>query len=329
MIRSVSFQSRVSRGSFRSLVPVLLASVCLITGAGVGFAKSPTAELEIRAPAGNSEIVIRTTKRLAGAIDSLTWNGREFINSFDHGRQLQSASNFDCGSRFTAETFNPTEAGSRRDGRGESSTSRLLHAVAEGASLQTTTQMAFWLNPGERSSGNLAKNQQPLSDHLLTKRVRIGFRDWPHVIEYRTTFSVPIGERHTYAQFEAVTGYMPPEFSQFWRLDLQQRKLLPLSDGPGEQSMPVILSTPGGGYAMGIYSPDQPSPGYRQAGYGRFRFPPQRVVKWNCVFRLRRDDGVPAGDYAFRNYIAVGDRETVRTSLLGVHDWFGRRNTKP
>src|SRR5687768_5976005 len=45
----------------------------------------------IRAPAGQSEIVITTTPRVAGAIHSLTWNGKEFIDSFDHGRQLQSA----------------------------------------------------------------------------------------------------------------------------------------------------------------------------------------------------------------------------------------------
>ena len=75
----------------------------------------------IRAMARNSEIVITTTSRLAGAIHSLTWNGYEFIDSADHGRQLQSASNFDAGLPLTAETFNPTEAGSRMDGAGRTS----------------------------------------------------------------------------------------------------------------------------------------------------------------------------------------------------------------
>ena len=76
-------------------------------------------DAQIRAKAGPSEIVITTTSRLAGAIHSLTWNGREFIDSADHGRQLQSASNFDAGSRITGETYNPTEAGSRFDGAGQ------------------------------------------------------------------------------------------------------------------------------------------------------------------------------------------------------------------
>ena len=89
-------------------------------------------DAQIRAKAGPSEIVITTTSRLAGAIHSLTWNGREFIDSADHGRQLQSAANFDAGSRFSPETFNPTEAGSRFDGAGPKSTS-VLHKAAEFA----------------------------------------------------------------------------------------------------------------------------------------------------------------------------------------------------
>src|SRR4051794_2385113 len=179
----------------------------------------PSGNAVIRARAGPSEIVITTTGRLAGAIHSLTWDGKEFIDSLDHGRQLQSAANFDCGRPFVPKVFNPTEAGSRRDGAGARSSSRLLRLSVEGPELRTTTQMAFWLTPGEKSEGRAALNDRPLSNHLLTKRVRIGHRNDSHVIEYEVTFAVPEGERHRYAQFEAVTGYMPPEFSRFWRYD--------------------------------------------------------------------------------------------------------------
>ena len=108
------------------LIPITL-TICSVADGG----ESPSGNSVIRSPALGSEIVITTTSRLAGAIHSLTWNGREFINSVDHGRQLQSAANFDLRSRFTGETFNPTEAGSRNDGAGETSTSRLLHIVAQ------------------------------------------------------------------------------------------------------------------------------------------------------------------------------------------------------
>jgi hypothetical protein len=175
--------------------------------------------------------------------------------------------------------------------------------------------MAFWLRPGQRSAGVLARNRTPLSDHLVTKRIRLGAHDDPHVIRYDVTFSIPVGESHQLAQFEALTGYMPAEFETFWAFDVEQRKLLPLDDGPGEQSRPVVLSTPSGSHAMGIYSPDQPAKGYEHAGYGRFRFAPQRVVKWNCVFRVRDEAEVPPGEYSYRCLVIVGDRETVEQSL--------------
>ncbi len=282
----------------------------------------PRSDLTIRRPAGSSEIVITTTSRLAGAVHSLTWNGQEFINSTDHGRQLQSASSFSSDGKHWAEAFNPTEAGSRVDGAGPTSTSRLLHSIATDAALQTSTQMAFWLYPGQKSEGHPAINTTKLSNHLLTKRVQIGLPDLPHVIRYDVTFTVPLNERHMFAQFEVLTGYMPEEFRLFWTFRPQTEELQPISDGPGEQPFPIVLSTESGSHAMGIYSPQQPSAGFENTGYGRWRFERERVVKWNTVFRVRHAAGIEPGEYSFRNFVVVGDRETVRTSLVELHRQF-------
>ena len=276
-------------------------------------------DAQIRAKAGPSEIVITTTSRLASAIHSLRWNGREFIDSADHGRQLQSASNFDAGSRITAETYNPTEAGSRFDGAGQKSTS-VLHALrAKGNELSTVSQMAFWLRPGKKSGDNLAKNKTLLSNHELKKIVRIGAHGLPHAIGYDVTFTIPKEEHHRYAQFEVVTGYMPPEFSKFWIYDLTKKKLLPLSDGPGEQPHPIIFSTPDTKHAMGVWSAQQPSKGFEQAGYGRFRFKTEKVVKWNCVFRKKHPAHVPAGDYSYRCYVLVGSLKDATDTMTALH----------
>ena len=283
------------------------------------LAQAPPGDAVVRAPAGKSEIVVTTTARLAGAIHSLTWGGKEFIDSFDHGRQLQSASAFDAGAvRFWAEAYNPTEAGSRRDGAGPTSSSKLLSLTAKGNKLSTTTQMAYWLAPGEKSSGHPARNHRVLSDIRLTKDVTLGIPDHPQVIDYRVTFHMPAKEKQHYAQFEALTGYMPAEFSTFWTLDPATGKRTALSDGPGEQSLPVILATPTGSHAMGVYSPDQPSKGFEQAGYGRFRFVPEKVVKWNCVFRVQSRDGVPTGDHSFRMFVAVGTLDDVTRDLSAI-----------
>lgn len=286
----------------------------------------PDGQASIRARVGPSELVISTTRRLAGAIDSLKWNGKEFIDSADHGRQLQSAASFDVAASqgFWPECFNPTEAGSRADGAGGKSSSRLLRFSASGAELRTTTRMAFWLAPGETSSGHPALNDQVLSDHLVSKRVRIGYKALDNVVDYEVVFTVPKNEKHTYAQFEALTGYMPAEFSQFWRFAADSGRLERLDDGPGEQKCPLVLATREGTHAMGIFSPDQPSPGFENAGYGRFRFKDEKVVKWNCVFRRRQPQGIEPGEYRFRMFVVVGTLEDVRQSLVRLSQEFAK-----
>jgi hypothetical protein len=290
--------------------------------------QEPVGNLHIQQGNGDTDIIIRTTSRTAGAIDSLKWNDKEFIDSFDHGRQLQSACSFDCGQPgpFFAETYNPTEAGSRRDGRGDQASSRVLYQFSHQDNLETTTQMAFWVPPGEKTEGHAARNTTLLSNHLLRKRVRIGYRDLPHVIQHDVTFVVPDGEPpHRFAQFEALTGYMPAEFERFSKFNPANGELEPLSDGPGEQPWPVVLATESGSHAMGIFTPQPPLDGFDPIGYGRWRFAAEKIVKWNCVFRLRKPTGISPGDYSFRCFVLVGDVATVTNSLRTLHEEFGKK----
>ncbi len=287
----------------------------------------PNGHATIHGNAGSSEIVITTTDRVAGAIHSLTWSGKEFVDSRDHGRQFQSAASFDCGrpGEFWAERFNPTEAGSRADGAGQKSTSKLLSIRADGPELNTRSQMAFWLGPGEKSEGRPALNNERLSNHIVSKRVHIGHGDLLNVIEYNVTFTVPRGEHHTFAQFEALTGYMPAEFSRFRVFQPNSGTLAALDDGPGEQELPIVFATENGFYSLGVYSPDEPSPGFAKQGYGRFRFAAEKVVKWNIVFRKRDEGGIAAGDYRFHIFLAVGTLDDVRQSLAALLKGFRAR----
>jgi hypothetical protein len=258
----------------------------------------------------NSEIVIGVSARVAGAIDSLTWKGREFINAYDHGRELQSAAQFDG----WIECFNPTEAGSRDDRRGPASSSQLISLETKPGRITTRTRMAFWLAPGATSPncpGSRAVNQQMLSDIELFKTVTLGAHRLANVIEHDVTFRVPA--EYKSATFEALTGYMPPSFSKFWTYDPKNDQLAELTDGPGEQRLPLIMATPEGDYAMGVYSPAS-SP---MARYGRFRFdrlegPDNAAVKWNCVFRTKP---AKAGDYRYVIYSIVGSLQDVRAAM--------------
>jgi hypothetical protein len=263
-------------------------------------AATPNADLEISGQVHGATLTIRTSARTAGAIDSITWRGKQFINAFDHGRELQSASSFDG----YGECLNPTEAGSEKDGVGKATSSRLVVSQAHGNTLETAIEMAYWLAPGAlypRPCGShqdfrRARNETVRSSDTLIKRVTIGSDSIDYDITFVTT------EDHQSATFEALTGYMPPGFSEFLAYDPASRALVPLTDGPGEQPLPVILATPDHKFAMGVISP--------HAGYGRFRFPD--TVKWNAVYR---ESPVPKGRYHYRCSVFIGTLNDVRDAM--------------
>lgn len=282
--------------------------------------------VEIRQPFGGSDIVVSTSSRMAGAIDSLTWSGREFVNTYDHGRELQSAASFDD----YGECLNPTEAGSDADGTGETSSSRLNQVQTGRSWLQTWSQMAFWLAPGTTSAG-CSKGPGPydtvLSDYALMKRVTIGAHGVANAIEYRATFSVP--RPHGSATFEVATAYMPAGFSRFWTYEPAPRKLSPLTDGPGEQNLPVILATEDGSHAMGVYSAGLPQPAFPNQGYGRWSFAhlPESgnaTVKWNCVFR---EANLSPGDHTFTCYVLIGTLQDVQAGMTALQAALDGRQT--
>ena len=102
----------------------------------------------------------------------------------------------------------------------------------------------------------------------------------------------------------------------------RSRELAALSDGPGETPRPVVLATANGSHAMAIFAPAQNAPHTTGPTFGRFRFSAERVVKWNCVFRVRAADGLPPGDYPFRLFVLAGDLATVTDSLRALHREF-------
>ena len=279
---------------FAVAIPIFAAFIVGASGP-IATERLSIGDKEFSAMFKGSPIVARTTTRLGGAIYSVTWNGREFINSSDHGRELQSASSFDG----YGEAYNPPEAGASRDSR--HSTSVVLSLSVEGNVLEGETQMAFW--------------EGGLSSHVLKRKITIGYAGIPNVIQHLVTFAVP--EAHQTATFEALTGYMPPEFSKFYAYFPVRKLLKELPEVYVEQRQPVILSTADGRFAMGTYSPHPAV--LRGGAYGRWRFPREQVVKWNCVYR--RKDIVP-GDYTTECYSIIGTLADVTEAMSRLHRHF-------
>jgi hypothetical protein len=240
----------------------------------------------------------------------------EFIDNSDHGRELQSASSFEG----RGECYNPTEAGSLKDGNGETSASHVERLFVQGRSFETVTRMAFWVGPGETSPGchgAISRVPRPLSDHILKKKITIGADNMPNAIAHDITFVVPTP--HSQGVFEALTGYMNPAFSTFWTLDPSTATLRPLDHQAGEQTLPVIFSTADKTHAMGVYCPGRI--GGQGPTYGRFDFGNGHhpTVKWNAVYRLK---DVPAGEYQFQCVTFVGTLDDARTAMV---QYAGRR----
>jgi hypothetical protein len=296
-----------------------------LSALAVAQAPVVSGDAELAGHIGGKPLIIRTTSRLAGAIDSVKWDGVEFIDSHDHGRQLQSAINADVDGVFHVECYNPTEAGSVADALGPKSTSRLEALSVKDGVLTTRTRMAYWLAPGLKSGGHPAQNTELVSNHVLTKKVRIGRPGMDHVLDYKVTFTVPGDRPHKYLQFEALTGYMPAMFSEEHRFDAKTATLVPVPRGNGEVRDPIVLSTPSGSHAMGVFTPDRPPAGQPSVGYGRFEFEREKVVKWNCVFRRRQAEPIKPGDYSFQLYVLIGTREDCRRALAALSREFAGR----
>lgn len=286
----------------------LAGAVLLIAGS----AWSGNGDMALTVPVHGSELTVKTCSRFAGAVCSISFRGKEHIDTRDHGRLLQSASFFDR----LEECLNPTEGGAERDRYW--STSVLLSASAAGNRLRTVTDMAYWLRPlenyprgcGRRKDVKRAVNDVAVSGHVLAKDIAVGLSGFPNVIEHRVTFHVPASYSH--GVFEASTGYMPKDFSLHMYFDPVSGAEHDPGKRQGEQAFPVILATPDRRHAMGVYSPELPQGKF---GYGRFTFPD--VVKWNCVFR---EDGVKPGPYSYRCLVALGTVAEVQDTIRRLHD---------
>ncbi len=263
-----------------------------------------------------SPITVGVSSRTGGAIDSLTWGGTEFINAHDHGRELQSASSYDG----YGECLNPTEAGSDSDGTGPRSTTLLTELKRGPDTLQTRSQMAYWIEPG-RVTGSCPKgpgpHAGPRSDDVLAKTVTLGAAGVANAIAYRATYIT--AQPHESATFEAATAYMPPDFTAFWNLDPATGQSAPLSAGPGEQGVPVILATPDGSGRWASTAPPSPRRPCRMPGTAGSTSRPCRGGQRHGEVELRLPgEQRPGGAHSYTCYVVVGTLQDVRAGLVAL-----------
>jgi hypothetical protein len=226
----------------------------------------------------------------AGALTSLVYRGKEYVDNYDHGRQWQSA--FSVG----GEVWNPTEAGSSLDGvTPRPSTSVVKEWAINKNAVTTEAQMAFWL----------PVNGKTLSDSYIRKNIRIenGYLVWESIFKVQPNI---IG----HCVFEVLTGYMPPEFNKFYRIVNGKAVSVPTA-GDVEKGTIGLIATADGQHCAGAKTVGIPQ-GIWDAGYGLTNYLDYGCTKWNTVYRLNN----PKGEYRFLTYAAVGTIEEVVAKLL-------------
>ena len=255
---------------------------------------------------------LQAGRGFAGAVSSIRFRGREFIDAADHGRELQGAVQFGSG-----ECLNPTLAGASRDPPGLSSSELLSVSVSPGH-YRAATRMAFWARPGATCSlspgaQGVALNRSAVSDLVYSQEMTPGFEGHANAVLVRIDIHTP--QAYPPASVEVLTGYMPPAFDSFSRYDAQSGWFRPdsaLAEASGERDTPLVLSTSDGRAAMGVVGlPASVEPRY--AGYHA-----PDVGKWSLVYHEATPFG--AGEHRYACIWVIGTRREVEVTLAEIID---------
>ena len=284
-------------------------------------------------PIFGQPLTIGTSSRFAGAISSIKWGSKEYINNWDHGRQLQLNSQFF--NRYCC--YNPYEAGSFEDAKSLTSTSKLLSLSASGNRLETTTQMCwnyreFLQNPipvdycGDPAQWlPIVPYSQPLSNYRAHKTVTIGFAGIPNVIEYLVDEFIPEPVLKGMNNLTAVVNY---DFSSVRSWDVVSKDYRIIRALAGVDDRIKVVSTPDGNYAMGWYAPELLQP-YGDVGVANWWFvvPPTPAYPdptYPCVHfgSVNRYDSFGPGNTDDRVYLVIGNLDQVKEGLTQVHSQF-------
>jgi len=298
---------------------------------GYGFPRHGN-NCEVPIAVAGSEVTIVSNLSAGGAISELWWNGKQFINDYDYGRQVQIAFN----QALPGETDNPTEGGDKwgcpgARPAGWAHGSIVLSYSVEQGRLTTLTSPLQW-SPENFGGG---RNNPVRWLGTMGKTVELDFAQIPHAIKWTTTITFPGGAN--FLDLEIVTAYLNSEFNRFYAYDAFQQSLADMTSSvpnggcldPSQDARlrpvagGVIISTPDGAYALGVYRR------YGRNNFGLCKFLGSggtgkygfQTTKWNVL--QRQPNGISPGTHSFTVYLVVGTLQdavsTMRTLFERGH----------
>jgi hypothetical protein len=281
---------------------------------------------------------VSCSAKFAGAIDSIMFDGFEFINSYDHGRQAQFAWQYGSTPTGTAiqptfdatyaERFNPTEAGNEADAVGYATSAWLRgNTPIDSNVLQTITEMAYWKQPQD-SWGAYSEVQ---SKDRLRKVVVVSPNGVARLIRISSFVYPEPGnpKKITPCRYEAPSLYINPQLDTFWQANAGLTALTQIQNAKsptftntvmwdgnpaggwhGSQGgeVPGVVIASGAGYAIGCVV--VPNPAFTRISYQAY-FQNHQVANTTPANQTRAmGPAVYVADGSqyreFTTYIAVG-----------------------
>jgi hypothetical protein len=324
-------QSRTVLTKLKSIRISVIAAVALAqTGAAWTVIAAPSADCTI----SNHVLAISTSTRDAGAVCSIVFDGKELVNDYDHGRQVQVAWAYNG----LDEAYNPTEAGARSDGSQSVSSSEVVTARSDGATLTTASHPAYWWNPG--TAGNpvrsgipsRAGNIQVRTKDTLKKTITLGRSEDLHVIVLDSEITVsPLftGPAPTKICTQAPAFYTCFDLTEHAlfnrRTGVYTKSPAGASQTSKDPQRVPILSSPDGRYAVAMYTPQARNFLSYDTRANKRSIPASSCNKLVLHFA----HPVQAGrTYSYRTFLIIGDLETVKASLKKLPESIDGPQTK-
>ena len=303
--------------------------------AGYGYGRYGT-QCEVNTSVTAGGVTIKANEVAGGIISELTWNGKQFINNWDYGRQIQTAFNLDV----VHLKNNPTEGGSKYGCPGVKDAefaqgSPTIDLDVLGSSLTTETRPLIWVP--ENQGGD--DTHPVLWDGTIEKEVKLNhFTTYDaHVMKWTTTLDMP--QSYTYFDWELVTAYLNGEFNKLYTYDADTdtRKDKtsvvtnntcrdPSADADLRPSAGgVIIANSTGTHALGAYRSDDPNDSFTNTfalckflnGGGNGKYD-ANTTKWTVLGR-RTSAGVSSGTISGVAYLVVGTLDDVTTTMYDMN----------
>ena len=275
-------------------------------------------------------VTVESNLVAGGAVWRWFWNGFQFVNHADYGREIQA--DFSWG---TSANLNPTEAGDQltydfldpsiKHG------SPLLHAENQG---NTQMTRAIPLNWFPQFSGGDQDHPAIWQDMVLGKDVTLNFNNLGPVAKYTTHMTLPASSLGGLAM---PVGYLSSALNRFWTYNAQTNTLMEVSEAVPPADCKtyynayvfradfggIILSDGSTATAMGVYGVS-PAHGGSVSFWQLFKFycwhdGPSETASDTSAFSAAYGNGndvlFPAGDSSYNVYIITDSVQNVRARM--------------